>query len=91
MADERGKLREALDRLQSQIDEVRQRDPSLAANLEATIVEAKTALDLPPLRSEEHGSLIKRLGETVQSYEKSHPKLAAAVGGIVDALAEIGI
>jgi hypothetical protein len=91
MADERDKLRKALDRLQSQLDEVRQRDPSLAAKLEATIVDAQSALEGPALEPEEHGSLVKRLGETVQHYEQSHPKLAAALGGIVDALAEIGI
>jgi septal ring factor EnvC (AmiA/AmiB activator) len=91
MADERDRLREALDQVQSQLDDVRQHDPNLAANLEATVREAKAALERVPLRTAEHSSLVKKLGETIERYEKSHPKLAAALGGIVDALAEIGI
>ncbi len=91
MADEREKLREALDQVQGQLDEVRRRDPQFAKNLEAMMGAARTALDGPPLRGEEHGSLMRRLGDSVHKYERSHPKLAAALGGIVDALAEIGI
>lgn len=91
MAGEHDKMRETLDQLQAQLDELRQRDPAVAAHLDATIAQAKAALGGQSIQPAEHRSLVKRLSDAVLKYEASHPSLAGNLGSIIDALSGIGI
>ena len=91
MADHHDKLRETLDQLSAQLDEMRKLDPKVAAHLDATIGEAKAALTGQPTPAAEQGSLVRRLSEAVLEYEASHPSLAGNLGSIIDALGQMGI
>ncbi len=44
-----------------------------------------------PAAEDEHQSLGDRLRDATQQFEDSHPTLSAAVGRVVDALANLGI
>jgi prefoldin subunit 5 len=91
MADQHDSLRDALDELQRQLENLRQREPAVAAQLEATINQARTALEGQELAAGEQHSLVDRLSQAVQRYEASHPSLSANLGSIIDALAQMGI
>ena len=91
MADERNKLRATLDQLHAQLDEMRKLNPEVAAQLDATIGEAKDVLDGRRVETAAGRSIVKRLVDAVQRYEASHPSLAANLGGVADALARMGI
>jgi uncharacterized protein DUF4404 len=91
MAGEHDKLRETLNRLQAQVDELRKRDPAVAEHLQATLAEAKAVLGGEPTQPAQHRSLIERLSDAVLTYEASHPALAGNLGRIIDALSQIGI
>ncbi len=85
------KLRETLNRLQTQVDALRQRDPAVAEHLLAALAEAKAVLGGEPTQPEKHRSLVERLSNAVLKYEASHPALAGNLGSIVDALSQLGI
>jgi hypothetical protein len=92
MADEHDKkLRETLNRLQAQVDDLRKRDPAVAEHLLSTLAEAKAVIGGEPTQPEEHRSLVERLSNAVLKYEASHPALAGNLGSIVDALSQLGI
>ena len=88
---EQDKLRETLDELRSQLAELRQRDPQVAAHLEATIAEAKAALGGQSKQPAEQESITQRLSDAMLDYEASHPGLAGNLGAIIDALGRMGI
>jgi hypothetical protein len=89
------KLRETLDQLRSQLDELRRRDPAVADQLAATIDEAQAVLTGKSPGDQgsaaPQGSIIDRLKDAVLEYEASHPSLAGNLGGIIDALGRMGI
>ena len=91
MADDRRRLEAALDKVASQLDEIRARDPDAAARLESALGEARGALEGQRLEPHAHQSIIDRLGAAVESYEAEHPSLSANLGGLIDALAQMGI
>ncbi len=91
MAEDRQRLEEALDKVQSQIDEVRAHDPAAAAHLESAVGEARGALQGQPLRPHAHRSIVDQLNAAVERYEADHPQLAANLGGLIDALSQMGI
>jgi hypothetical protein len=91
MAGEQDKLRETLDELRAQLDDIRQRDPALAAQLDATVARVNSVLTARTVDANEQRSIVKRLSDAVQKYEASHPTLAASLGSIIDALAQMGI
>ena len=91
MAGEHDKLRETLNRLQVQIDELRRRDPEVAQHLQTTLAEANAVLGGEPTRPDEHRSLVERLSNAVLKYETSHPILAGGLGKIIDALSQMGV
>ena len=87
MADEQDKkLRETLNRLQAQVDELRQRDPTVAENLQATLSEARAVLGGGPGQQQVRRSLSERLSNAVLKYEGSHPAIALNLERIIDAL-----
>jgi hypothetical protein len=91
VADDHNKLREALDRLQSELDELRMVNPGAAAHLDETIGEVRATLDGKALEQHRQRSLTERLRDAVLQYEASHPSLALNLSGLVDALANMGI
>jgi septal ring factor EnvC (AmiA/AmiB activator) len=91
MAEDRQRLEVALDKVQSQIDEVRARDPAAAAQLESALGEARGALRSGPLEPQAHRSIVEQLSAAVEEYEAEHPRLAANLGGLIDALSQMGI
>ena len=91
MADNNDKLREALNRLQAELAEVRKCDPAVASHLETIIGEYKGALDRRSAEPADHESVMNRLNEAVLKYEATHPTLSGNLGSIIDALARMGI
>lgn len=91
MAAEHDKLRDTLDQLQAQLDELRKVDPQTAGQLDATINEAKAALAGGSIQPHKQQSLVERLSDAVLEYEASHPALAGSLGSIIDALGRMGI
>jgi hypothetical protein len=91
MASQRDKLRETLDQLQAQLEEVRKLDPAVAEHLGATICEARAVLDGAPTHPAKHRSIVDRLSDAVLKLEASHPSLAGNLGSIIDALGRMGI
>jgi hypothetical protein len=91
MAGEHDKLRETLNRLQAQVDELRQRDPAVAENLQTTLAEARAVLGGGPAQQQGRRSLSERLSDAVLKYEGSHPAIALNLERIIDALSQIGI
>jgi hypothetical protein len=90
MTGEHDQLRQILDQLQAQLNEVRRLDPAVATHLESTIAEAKAALAGRPTPAA-HRSIVERLSDAMLKYEASHPALAGNLGSIIDALGRMGI
>jgi hypothetical protein len=90
MADQHARLREALEQLRLQLDELRARDPAVADRLQETLAEAEAALD-GPSQGEANDSIVKRLSDAVLDYEATHPSLAGNLGSVIDALGRMGI
>jgi len=88
---EHEQLRGALDALAAQLDEMREVDPEVAAQLSTTVEQAQAVLQGRPSRAEEHGTLIEHLKAAVLEYEASHPTLAGNIGSLIDALGRMGI
>jgi hypothetical protein len=91
MAGEHDKLRETLDRLQAQVDDLHQRDPAVAEHLRATLAEARAVLGGEPAQQQARRTLSERLSDAVLKYEGSHPAIALNLERIIDALGQIGI
>jgi hypothetical protein len=91
MADEHDELRTALDRLQAQLDDLRDVDEAVAAQLGTTIEQAKAALAARGKPGDEHDSVLEQLKDAVLAYEASHPTLAGNLGAVIRALGQMGI
>jgi septal ring factor EnvC (AmiA/AmiB activator) len=91
MSEPQDKLRNTLEQLRSQLDELRKRDPRVAEQLETTIAAAEAALAGEAKPAEEHASLSVQLSDAVREYEATHPALAGNLGAIIDALGRMGI
>jgi hypothetical protein len=88
------KLRETLAELQERLegagevgDETRSEIRGAMAELEAALRDSETDSGQPELPS----SLRERFSEAIQNFKGSHPELTAAVGRVIDALADLGI
>ncbi len=91
MSEPQDKLRNTLEQLRSQLDELRKRDSRVAEQLETTIAAAEAALAGEAKPAEEHASLSAQLADAVREYEATHPALAGNLGAIIDALGRMGI
>ena len=91
MASQHERLEHALSELKAQLSEMRKLDPRLAESLDATIAEAQAAVRGHGAVASDRASIVDRLRGEVLNYEASHPSLAASLGGIIDALAGMGI
>jgi hypothetical protein len=81
-------LRSTLDQLRAQLHAADALDPELRARLRDAIGEIEAAL---AASGPHEPSLRDRLNELTRQFEESHPQLAAAVGRVVDTLANMGI
>lgn len=82
-------LRRRLEELHHELAEVGQ-SGEIDADLEKLLAEIRTDIETVMERSEET-SLADRLGEAVERFEASHPRLASAMGAVIDQLARIGV
>lgn len=99
--DKHDTMRITLERLQAQLEELREIDPAVATRLQENIDQAKQLLTgrKPQTQgpgsedegSEPHGSMVEQLNEAVLELEASHPTLAQNLGGLIDALGRMGI
>ena len=60
------------------------------ASVEALLAQIRADIDAVMDRSAPH-SLGERLGGAVERFEATHPRLAAAMGAVIDQLANIGV
>jgi hypothetical protein len=84
-------MRTTLDRLQSQLDELREIDPAVAARLQENIDQAKQVLARREPQGTGHATVVEQLNDAVLELEASHPTLAQNLGGLIDALGRMGI
>ncbi len=89
------RVRETLEELGRQIRAAETLTDEDRAELDRLVAAVETRLDRRDPSGaepeEESPSLIQRLTEAAERFEASHPRLSAAVGRVVDALAALGI
>ncbi len=91
MTEQHEKLRQALEQLQSQLEELRGVDPQVAGHLDETIRDAHAVLSGQAAEAEKHKSLLDEFNDALLQYEASHPTLAGNLGSVIDALGRMGI
>jgi F0F1-type ATP synthase membrane subunit b/b' len=84
-------LSATLEHLHEQLRDAQNLDPDVQARLRDALREIEDTLEEAGERGEEEPSLGERLTELARQFEESHPNLAAAVGRVVDTLANLGI
>lgn len=87
------RVRETLDELSRQIRDAETLGPEEREELDRLVGEIEARLDRDAGREDdgEAPPLVQRLSEAAERFEASHPRLSAAVGRLVDALAAMGI
>ncbi len=90
MSDPEPSLSEILDELREAIEDPDDLDEALRADLRGAAQEILEALD-PDHERELSGSLRDRLTDTLERFEKSHPKITETIGRLADALSDMGI
>ncbi|REK11464.1 MAG: DUF4404 family protein [Planctomycetota bacterium] len=91
MSEHHEKLRQALENLGAQLDELRELDPAVAEHLDANLSQARGVLAGQPVEDHEHRSSLEQLQDAVLKYEASHPRLSEYLGSVIDALGQMGI
>lgn len=81
-------IRHLIARLREQLAGLDQIDPEVRSALEAADGDIQQALGATQTAP---ASLVERLKSAAEHFEDEHPALTATIGGIVDALARIGI
>jgi chromosome segregation ATPase len=92
------KLQAALSDLHSELDALNELDESTRERLRATIAEIQTVLkrrasaDRATAKPQpQDQSLAARLNDATRELESTHPALATNLGGVIHALAQMGI
>jgi hypothetical protein len=83
-------LNEIITELREVIEDPDDLNEELRAELRSAAEEILEALD-PDHERELSGSLRDRLTNTLERFEKSHPKITETVGRLADALSDMGI
>jgi len=91
MVDPNEQLREPLNRLQAELEEIRKVNPAVASHVEAILGELHAALAARGTEPLAHRSVVERLSDAVLQYEASHPTLSGNLGSIVHGLSRMGI
>ena len=90
MSDSEPSLNEIIDELREVLEAPDDLDEELRAELRSAAEEILEALD-PDHERELSGSLRDRLTDTLERFEKSHPKITETIGRLADALSDMGI
>jgi hypothetical protein len=90
MSNPRSPVNEIIDELREVLEDPEDLDEGLRAELRGAAEEILEALD-PDHDRELSGSLRERLTDTLERFEKSHPKITETVGRLADALSDMGI
>jgi len=90
MSNPESSLKESLDDLREALEAPDDLDEELRAELRSAAGEILEALD-PDHERELSGSLRERLTDTLERFEKSHPKITETIGRLADALSDMGI
>ena len=90
MSNSRASLNEIIDELREALEDPGDLDEALRAELRGAAEEILEALD-PDHEREFSDSLKKRLTDSLERFEKSHPKITETVGRLADALSDMGI
>ena len=90
MSDPGPSLNETIDELREALEAPDDLDEELRAELRSTAEEILEALD-PDHERELSSSLRDRLTDTLEKFEKSHPKITETIGRLADALSDMGI
>jgi hypothetical protein len=90
MSDSGPSLNETIDELRDALEAPDDLDEELRAELRSAAEEILEALD-PDHERQLSGSLRERLTNTLERFEKSHPKITETVGRLADALSDMGI
>jgi hypothetical protein len=88
---ERDALRQTLDRLHAELEQSGPIDAALRSDLERALEEIREAVERAPRQADVPHPLRERLEELAVRFESSHPLLTDALGGVVRALAAMGI
>ena len=88
---QRKALRETLARLHAELDGAGAIDAELRADLERALAEIREVVEHPPARAATQPPLTRRLESLALRFERSHPLLTEALGGVVRALGAMGI
>ena len=88
----KAQLRERIQELLGELDQVEAADPDARDRLAAVVEEIRSAVE----NSDEDGSkaddsLLERLNEATRHFEESHPTLTAMVGRVAESLSNLGI
>ncbi len=87
-------LRHTLAELRQQLDAATEVDAAARAELEAAMQHVQQQLDgggEEGARPDIQGSFVERLSQAAEEFEGSHPRLTAALGRVLNALADLGI
>ncbi len=90
MSNPRSPVNEIIDELREVLEDPDDLDEGLRAELRGAAEEILEALD-PDHDRELSGSLRERLTDTLERFEKSHPKITETVGRLAAALSDMGI
>lgn len=100
MTEQHEQLRADLDELRRQLEATPSLDAASRSLIERTIADVEKVLAdqnsgrtaaTDGARPTGRGSLAGRLAEAAKRFEATHPTLSGTVGGIIDALAQMGI
>ena len=88
----KAQLRERIQELLGELDQVEAADPDARDRLAAVLEEIRVAVDdSDDDGSETHESLLERLNEATHHFGESHPTLTAMVGRVAESLSNLGI
>ena len=90
MSDPGPSLNEIIDELREALESPDDLDEELRAELRGAAEEILEALD-PNHERELSSSLRDRLTNTLERFEKSHPRLTEIIGRVADSLSDLGI
>jgi len=90
MSDPGSSLKEIIDELREALDAPDDLDEDLRIELRSAAEEILEALD-PEHERELSSSLRDRLTNSLEGFEKSYPRITAAIGRLADALSDLGI
>jgi hypothetical protein len=83
-------LRQMLEQLHSELQHTDTIDDRSRELLRSVLGDIEDLLERKQ-KGPQHESIIERLREAVGAFEKTHPTLTVAIGGVADALAKMGI